>query len=88
MTNYQRTSETIFALIDADVVALHVDRGTCFGMENVSADVWQMLEHPVSVGEICSRLLDRYEVGADQCQAEVQRLIDQMVDEGLVRVAA
>lgn len=88
MTRYQRTPETIFALVDKDVVALHVEHGKCFGMEKVSADIWEMLEQPASIDDLCRRLLDRYEVGADQCRSEVEQMIDQMVDEGLVRAVA
>ena len=88
MTKFQRTPDTLFALIDQDVVALHVERGTCFGMEKVSADVWDMLEHPVGIDELCSRLMDRYSVGADQCRSEVEQLIGQMVEEGIVRPVA
>ena len=88
MTKFQRTPETLFALIDQDVVALHVERGKCFGMEKVSADVWDMLEHPASIDELCGRLMGHYAVEVEQCRSEVTQLVDQMVEEGLVKAIA
>lgn len=88
MTSYQRTPETIFALVDKDVVALHVERGKCYGMEKVSADIWDMLAEPRSVGQLCQTLTQRYEVDPDRCKAEVEQFLGQLVEEGLITPVA
>ena len=84
---YRRTSETLHAEIGDDVVALHIRMGHCYGMENVTADVWRLLEQPVTLEKICEQLMQRYEVDDATCDADVRRLIEAMQIEGLVEIA-
>lgn len=67
-----------------DVVALHVPRGFAYGMEGVTAAVWQLLEQTRSEGEIVAALMDAYDVEEAECRADTAELLRQMVDEGLV----
>jgi len=49
--------------------------------------VWSMLDQPVSLAEICSRLVERYEVDAGTCEQDVGALLAQFEQEGLVERA-
>ena len=86
---YKRSQDAIFSEVGDDVVALHIQRGQCYGMEKVTADVWNLLAEPSDLERLCSRLVERYDVHPDECRADVARLLDQMLKEGLVeRVVA
>lgn len=81
---FRRSAEAMSADVGEDVVALHVSRGFAYGMEGVTAAVWQLLGQPRSEGEIVAELQELYEVDEAQCRAETAELLKQMVDEGLV----
>jgi len=81
---YKRSQDAIFSEVGKDVVALHVHRGQCYGMEKVTADVWNLLAEPSDIDRICSELIERYDVEPDLCRADVTRLREQMHKEGLV----
>ena len=81
---YQRSPAILFGDIGDDVVALSVARGLCYGMENVSAVVWNLLEQPRAIDDICERLLELYEVDAARCRGEVAALLEEMRAEGLI----
>jgi hypothetical protein len=81
---YRRTSETLHSAVGDDIVALHVRMGHCYGMEDVTADVWRLLEQDMSVAQICEQLQQLYEVDDARCRAEVGRLIETMVEEKLI----
>jgi len=83
-TRYRRSAEALHANVGDDIVALHVRNGRCFGMENVTADVWRHLDEDLSLDQICSRLLAEYEVDAGTCRSEVAELLTLMQQEGLV----
>ena len=86
---YQRSNAAIFADVGDDIVALHVRRGQCYGMDKVTARVWTLLAEPLDLDAICSDLIELYHVEADLCRGEVARLLEQMQKEGLVeRVGA
>lgn len=67
-----------------ELVALDVNAGACFGFNEVAAVVWRLLETPKSVADLCAHLLAEYDVDADQCYAEVQQLLDEMVAKRLI----
>ena len=83
----RRSQQALSADVGSDVVALNVAKGACYGMEQVAADVWQLLAEPTDIEAICTSLVGRYEVDPDTCREDVGRLIDEMIREGLVDIA-
>jgi hypothetical protein len=84
---YRRTAATMSTEVGDDVVALQADRGFAFGMEEVTAAVWKLLEEPRDLDTIVARLMADYEVDEDECRADVDALLTRMTSEGLVEEA-
>jgi len=84
---YRRVADVVHAQLEKDVVALNVEKGTCFGMENVTAEVWNLLSRPASLDDICSQLLEIYDVDRDECRSDITELLDLMRREGLIEIA-
>lgn len=81
---FKRSEKALFANVGDDIVALHLENGFCFGMAEVSAQVWDLLGETVGLDQICDRLMQQYEVDAGTCRAEVGKLLGELVDQGLV----
>ena len=71
--------------VDGELVALDLDKGHCFGMDNVGAAIWGIAAEPVSVGTIVDRLTATHEVAREQCFADVMPFVGELVAEGLLR---
>jgi hypothetical protein len=71
--------------VDGELVALDLDKGHCFGMDNVGAAIWAIAAEPVSVGTIVDRLTSSHAVERAQCLADVLPFIGELVTEGLLR---
>jgi Coenzyme PQQ synthesis protein D (PqqD) len=84
MVRYQRTPSVLFAELGTDVVALEVNLGYCFGMEDGTAAIWNLLGSPIGIDEIVERLTQSHEVKAEACRRDVERIIGQLEQEGLV----
>ena len=85
---YKRSSDALSAEVADDVVALHIQRGSSYGMEKVTADVWRLLEAPADLDTICGQLMERYEVDQQTCRREVGQLMTLFEQEGLVETVA
>lgn len=81
---YKRAEQAIFAEVGSDIVALNVERGQSYGMEEVAATVWQLLARPLTSGQLCAELLALYEVDPAVCRAEVDALLADFEAEGLI----
>jgi len=87
-TVFRKNADLLESDVDEEIVALDVDRGTCYGLNSVGSRVWRMLDAPMSLQEICSTLQSEYEVEPDLCRDEVGRLLADLQSEGLVEVQA
>lgn len=85
---FRRSPQALSADVGDDVVALQAERGFAYGMEGVTAAVWQRLEQPTSLDEFVAALGEEYEVSAEQCRSEVAGLLDQLLAEGLIERVA
>jgi hypothetical protein len=82
--HYRRTSAAMSTEVGNDVVALQAERGFAYGMEDVTASVWKLLEEPRDLDAIVAGLVTEYEVEEERCRTEVQALLDQLTSEGLI----
>lgn len=81
---FVRSSGTLAAEVNGEVVALSVERGQCYGMNDVASRVWQLLAEPRSLEEICEALTADYDVEMGTCRQEVSRLLEELRSENLV----
>jgi hypothetical protein len=88
MTRYQRCPDTLAAEVNGEVVALNVDRGQCYGLNEVASRIWDMLAEPRTVDQLRDALTESYDVDVETCESEVKRLIGELQAEGLVRTSA
>lgn len=88
MQKYRRAMELMEADIDDELVALEPVQGLCFGFNAVAKDVWRMLKQPRGFDELKVALLAEYEVGEDQCSADLRELLQQLAEAGLIETAA
>lgn len=84
MIAYQRAVELMEAELGEEIVALDVEGGTCFGFNEVASAVWRALSEPHTFDMLRDELLTDYDVGRDQCEAELAQLLDDLTAKGLV----
>jgi len=88
MPTYQRAVNLMEAELGDEIVALDADGGTCFGFNTVASSVWRALAEPRSFEALRDGLIAEYEVGREQCEAELAALLADLTAKGLVRPVA
>ena len=79
-----RSDGFIDAEIDNEVVALSIERGTCYGLNRVGSRIWNLLATPARIGDLCATLLTEYKVDRNVCEREVLDLLEELRGEGLI----
>jgi len=79
----QRAPNIVVAEIENDFMMMNVDRGLYYALTRVSARIWDLLESPKSVKEICVTLGREYSVDETICETEVKTFINHLVKAGL-----
>jgi hypothetical protein len=79
-----RRASLLEAEVDGELVALHVDNGTCYGFNGTATRVWAMIEAPKRLSEIRDALLAEFDVDEATCQAQLAELVRELEADGLV----
>ena len=72
------------ALSDSEMVLLDIDRGSYFGMESVAKRIWDALREPITVSDLCEKLLASYNVDRATCRREVLDFLIELERQGLL----
>jgi hypothetical protein len=80
----ERTEGLVEAEIDNEIVALNIDRGTYYGLNDVGSRIWHLLSKPIRVSDLCAALMAEYRVEANVCERQVLDLLEELRAEGLI----
>lgn len=72
--------------VDGELVALHIDNGTCYGFNSNATRIWTMIEQPRHVSELRDELMREFDVDEATCQAQLKDLLDELAADGLVEI--
>ena len=82
----RRTGELIETEVDGELVALHIDNGTCYGFNGTATRIWGMIETPRRFSELKEELLREFDVDPSVCEAQLNELLAELEADGLVEI--
>lgn len=82
-----RHAELIETEVDGELVALHVDKGTCYGFNSTATRIWGLIEQPRRLSELSELLRLEFDVEPDVCERQLGDLLRELEADGLVELA-
>lgn len=79
-------SDVLGSELGSEVVMLSLRDGMYYGLDDVGAEIWRLIQGPMTIGRIVASLVDTYDVDARRCRADVIRLVAALRDRGLVDI--
>ena len=83
-TRLRQHPEQIVAEADGEVLMMHIDSGNYYGLNEVGSFLWNRLNTPMSVRELCDAVLAEFDVDEEACVADAVRFLQGMLDDGLI----
>lgn len=84
---YAISPDAAFAAVEDGAVVLHMGTKRYYSLNETGAFVWHHLEDGAERAEIVARVVTAYEVGLAEAEIAVARLLDELAQESLIRVA-
>ncbi len=81
-----RSDDLLFSQLGDEVVIMSIEKGRYFALDDVAARIWAMMDQPVTVQQLCDRLLTAYDVRAEECVTDTLGLLQRLNHHGLIRV--
>lgn len=78
----------LFSRLEEEIVALDLEQGKYFGLNEVGGRVWTLLQTPQRLGAVQEVLLREYEVPADQLWRDLETLVADLLRHDLAEVRA
>lgn len=85
-TKIKKTNKALASAIDDEVVMFDADAGKYYGLNSVAAAVWNQLEEPKTVNEICDQLIKKFDIEKEQCVSEVLGFLPDLKEKGLIDI--
>ena len=81
------TESTLSTTIGDETVILHEPDGVYYGLNDVGSFVWNLLEDPHTIEAICEAVTAEYEVERERCKEDIEEMVSELADKGLVRLS-
>lgn len=81
-----RPNETDVAakVIDGEAILINLASGNYYSMDEVGAKIWELIETGASVDELVASIVPLYDVAEKEARGDIERLVETLVEEGLV----
>jgi hypothetical protein len=85
-TLIRRTDSQVSTAMEGETILLQLESGNYFSLNEVGALVWNELEAPRTVQQLCERVCAEYEVDVQLCLRDVTQLIEHLLKEQMVEL--
>ncbi len=79
-----RSPRPFTAPAEDQLVMLDAEQSRYFGLDAVGRRIWELLEHPMTVDDLCARLTTEFDVSREECERDVQAFLQQLLDANLL----
>ncbi len=82
------SNEVVFRILGGEAVLLNLTSGTYFGLDEVGTRMWQFLSEHGSSEKVIELMLKEYEVEEAVLQSDLDELVKDLLQHGLVNIDA
>jgi hypothetical protein len=80
----ERKDGLIQTEVDGELVALHIENGTCYGFNLTATRIWALIESPKRLSELERELTEEYDVDPQTCREELREMLEELRSDGLI----
>jgi hypothetical protein len=86
-TKLSRNTDILHAPVGTEAVMMSIEAGRYYGVNAVGARIWELLETPHTVEQLCALICDEFDVDAHTCEAAVLEFTRDLIDNGVVHAS-
>ena len=72
--------------IEQEKVILSLKSGQYYGLDEIGARIWDLLQQSQTMGEITRIICREYEVELEECEGDVRELLEELLEAKLIEV--
>lgn len=80
----RRQGDWLSAKAGDELVMMSVEKGNYLGLSEIGARIWELIETPTSLDDLCATLVREFEVSPAECRADVEEFLAGLEKHGAV----
>lgn len=78
--------DQVSADLGGEMAILNLKNGVYYGLNEIGAKIWNLIQAPRKVSEIRDAILEQYEVEPERCERDLLAILQKLLDAGLIAV--
>ena len=78
------TQDVAAKVLDGEAIMINLALGTYYSLDRVGTVVWELIEEEHTLEHIVEGLTSRFDVSPEIARTDLQRLVGEMLEEGIV----
>ncbi|EHQ27889.1 PqqD family peptide modification chaperone [Mucilaginibacter paludis] len=70
-----------------ETVIMDINTGDYLGLNEVSTDIWKMLQQPLAANDVVDNLLALYNVSRGECEKQTLAFLNQMLEQHMISIS-
>jgi hypothetical protein len=87
-TTVTQSPNLVTSKIGEEVVMMFLEKSAYYSLDEIGSYIWQSIQTPVQVSQLCHQLSERFEVKSEQCRADVLPFLNQIYQEGIIEIVS
>ncbi|MFF2588527.1 lasso peptide biosynthesis PqqD family chaperone [Peribacillus butanolivorans] len=83
---YSQSPGNIVSDMDGEKVMLSVQKGKYYNLGELGGEIWDLMKEPITIRELVTTLQSQYDVAQTECEEQVTDFINQLLEQGLVKI--
>ena len=83
-SKFKLSTDVLYQDVGGEVVILDLASENYFGLDEVGARIWQLIGDGLDMGGIRDALLDEYDVDRETLEDDIERLVGELEQAGLI----
>ena len=83
-TILSRREGLMAADMNGSAVMMDIMTGKYYNLGQVGGRIWELLEEPMTLSALVTKLTAEYDVSAEQCRADVEPFLNTLLERGLL----
>lgn len=80
----RKRGDWLAAKVADELVMMSAERGNYLGLSEVGTRIWELVEVPRAIDDLCAQLITEFDVAPDVCRVEVETFLRELEEHGAI----
>lgn len=81
-----KSEQCLSAVVEDETVLMSIESGCYAGLDDIGSEIWQCLEKPITVAELCDGLASKYEASRSVIEADVLAFLHSLWQKQMIEI--